>query len=428
MSMAKRAGVLVVACILSYLSHAAPISGVIYNQVFDPRIQTVLLYPIGFPTKMPLLLLNGPGNLIFSFDLLGDERTYYNYTIQQCDHRWMPTDLSVYDYVNGFSASTINNYNYSNNTRQPYIHYTLDFPNFDMNITKSGNYAIIVYEDDPSEPAITWRFLVAEPKVEIEAGVVLPRNISDRDKFQEILFNVYHEGIEISNPWMETNAVVLQDDRWDNAVTDLKPLFVRENELEYNHNMKCVFETSRDFRRLDMRSFRYIGDGMSAINESNSGWDIYLSKDLIRKNEQKSFYQQDINGKFFIDVYELKNPDTEGDYAYVHFSLPFAAPLETGAIYIVGTFNNYMVSEVNKLTYNFTDKAYQGMLFMKQGFYDYAYLYADEDPPIRDHSLTEGDYYDTEHDYTILFYHRSFGQRYDRLIGIKNINSDLNKF
>ncbi len=42
--------------------------------------------------------------------------------------------------------------------------------------------------------------------------------------------------------------------------------------------------------------------------------------------------------------------------------------------------------------------------------------------------ITEGYYMDTENDYTILLYYTPFGERYDRLIATKFINSIINRF
>jgi hypothetical protein len=401
---------------------------VVENKVFTEDIRTVLLYPRGFPTKMPMLQLGSPGPLEFSFDQLGDEQRYYSYTIIQCDHAWVPTDLSPYDYLDGFTEGSIYDYNYSSGTKQAYTHFRLQLPNQDMRITKSGNYALVVYENHPSEPVITWRLMVAEPIVNIEAGVALPRNLSERDRYQEVLFNVYHKGFQISNPWQEVNAVVLQNDRWDNAVIGMKPLFFRDNEMQFNKNMACIFETSREFRRLDLRSVRFRGDGVRDIRELNASWDMYLYDDPIRVVQDGFYTESDINGKFFVDIYELKNPATEGEYIWVHFSLPFPAPLNSGDIYVVGAFNSYARTVENRMKYNFERQRYEAVILMKQGYYNYLYLYEDEKQKISTHSLTEGGYYNTEHDYTILLYHRSFGQRYDRLIGVTQINSMLNKF
>ena len=54
--------------------------------------------------------------------------------------------MNVMEYIDGFTEANINDYDYSNGTKIPYVHYKLTFPNNDMQINKSGNYVMIVYE------------------------------------------------------------------------------------------------------------------------------------------------------------------------------------------------------------------------------------------------------------------------------------------
>jgi hypothetical protein len=39
----------------------------------------------------------------------------------------------------------------------------------------------------------------------------------------------------------------------------------------------------------------------------------------------------------------------------------------------------------------------------------------------------EGDFYSTENEYLIMIYHRDFGGRYDRLVGMLQLSYDLER-
>ena len=39
----------------------------------------------------------------------------------------------------------------------------------------------------------------------------------------------------------------------------------------------------------------------------------------------------------------------------------------------------------------------------------------------------EGDFYETENEYHIYIYHREFGARYDKLIGVSSVNYKLER-
>ncbi|MGB3077241.1 MAG: DUF5103 domain-containing protein, partial [Chitinophagales bacterium] len=67
--------------------------------------------------------------------------------------------------------------------------------------------------------------------------------------------------------------------------------------------------------------------------------------------------------------------------------------------------------------------AYQGKAYLKQGYYEYEYLTLDKETGIASNDMMEGNSYETENTYQILVYFRSFGSRYDEVIGYKVTDS-----
>ena len=81
------------------------------------------------------------------------------------------------------------------------------------------------------------------------------------------------------------------------------------------------------------------------------------------------------------------------------------------------------------MTYNEATESYAGQALLKKGYYNYLYaLVPKAHPGTLDFSEIEGDWHETENDYTILIYWRPFGERYDRVAAVKTVNSirDLN--
>lgn len=384
---------------------------------FSDNIKTVRLFPSTNEVGLPVIALNSNETLLFSFDELSqDSKTYY-YTIRHCDQNWEPTIQETYEYIDGFTRATIDDYNYSYNTQTPYIHYKLEIPNLDMNITQSGNYVVIVYEDSPSEPILTKRFMVTEKLVGIEQRVTLPRTRSNYRDYQEIIFNVLHPGMIINNPYQEIHASILQNQRWDNAFEGIQPRFLKNGVMEFDHNGRIVFEAGREFRRFDIRSLRFMGMGVRAIQNG----DVYLLFDRPR-NQEKYFIETDYNGQYYIDVLEYRNRSVEADYANVHFNLPMNAPLQDGKLFVGGLFNNYDTTPENQMKWDPVTNMYETSIRLKQGFYDYIYYFADN----KNHKTviyTEGNDYDAENQYDIFIYYKAFGERYDRIIGYLSFNS-----
>ena len=84
-------------------------------------------------------------------------------------------------------------------------------------------------------------------------------------------------------------------------------------------------------------------------------------------------------------------------------------------IYIYGKFNNYELTEENKMVCNPNLELYEGILLLKQGFYNYNYVRKLEGQI--DKLSIAGNHAQTENNYLVLVYHRSIGALYDALIG-----------
>jgi len=73
------------------------------------------------------------------------------------------------------------------------------------------------------------------------------------------------------------------------------------------------------------------------------------------------------------------------------------------------------------MIYNPSLELYEGILLLKQGFYNYKYI------TVKDNKLLKNSLSDThamtENNYTILVYHRPIGQLYDALIGLGSTQS-----
>ena len=62
-------------------------------------------------------------------------------------------------------------------------------------------------------------------------------------------------------------------------------------------------------------------------------------------------------------------------------------------------------------------------LLLKQGVYNYRYLFLPALSDQFDVAEIEGSFYETENEYLVLFYHRPPGTRYDRLLGHQVVHS-----
>lgn len=77
------------------------------------------------------------------------------------------------------------------------------------------------------------------------------------------------------------------------------------------------------------------------------------------------------------------------------------------------------------MEYNSQKGIYEKAILVKQGFTNYQYIVADDKGVIDYENAIDGNFYQTENDYTVLVYYRENTDRYDRVVG-KGIANSLN--
>jgi len=388
---------------------------------YTQNVKTIQLRPINSNSYAPIVKL---GSILqLSFDDLDADNKEYQYKIQHMTHDWKPSNLIPNQYINGFDNDYINNITNSFNTLQDYTHYSLQIPNQNTVITKSGNYLISVINDD-DETIFTRRFVIYEELTTVGVSVQRTRNVERTNEEQTVQFLINHENLPINNPPQEIKVVLFQNNNWETKITDLQPQFLKTNQLIYNYIKKTNFWGGNEFLNFDSKNIRNSNLNIAKV-ERKDVFHHYLYADQIRKNKRYS-YQPDINGQFVIRTLESDEENTEADYTSTHFSLIADTPFNNKEVYVYGNFNNYSLSEENKMTYNQETQIYETAIKLKQGFYNYNFITLDQNNNI---DLTEinGTFYETENEYTVIVYYRVFGDIYDRVIGVGNGFFDQNR-
>jgi hypothetical protein len=95
------------------------------DRTYQECIKTVQLNITNVPLSLPVIPLTGGQQLTLQFDDLGSDYQDYTYTVIHCDRNWEETDIPQPEYIDGFLEETIMNYDFSFNTVQQFIHYSL---------------------------------------------------------------------------------------------------------------------------------------------------------------------------------------------------------------------------------------------------------------------------------------------------------------
>lgn len=394
---------------------------------YQSSVGSVSLFADGNQNKEPLIPLSNPAKrLTLWFDLLGSEGKVLNYTFIHCTNDWQPSDIMRNIYVAGFDYGRIDNFEFSRNTLVDYVHYELLFPNEEMMPVISGNYLLIVYEDDLDEDHVlfTRRFMVVEEKANISASV--PRYCDDlslSDTHQQLNLSVTMSSIMSGNVQDYAAMTIRQNGRWDNAVIGLKPTFVYPDHISYEHNPLTVFEATNQYRRLNFSNFYFQSENIAHIYQTD---DYYVVDYLTCEPRAKKPYvtYDDIHGEKFVYIAnEGRNTATEADYAWVNIFLRSPMPYTDEDVYVMGAVNDWRFDERNLMRYDYNLRGYLCQLLLKQGYYNFMFVTADRNTGVVTTDLTEGNYWDTFNLYRIYFYYFNAIKGYDELIGYTTVNS-----
>ena len=368
--------------------------------------------------QLPIIRLGEAFHL--EFDVLTTDEPDFYYTIEHYNYDWTQSNLVKMEYMKGFDNYRIVNYQNSFNAYQLYSHYDLQIPNQQTRgLTKSGNYIISIYNED-EDVVFTRKFMIYKEQLGVGVSIKRLRDVQYIESKQSVDIVINSGGLVLNNPKQTIKTLIIQNNNLNTAIKDIKPQYTIGKELIYRYTNETAFWASNEYRFFETKDVRGANVGVQFIDLK----DIYESYLFIDgpRDKRPYTYNPDINGNFLITALDTENTDIEADYTNVHFALQYPQLTDGSAIYVYGNFNNYALSEENKLTFDKTERSYQTSIKLKQGFYNYKYVVVDAKGNL-DEGRISGDFWQTENNYKVLVYYRDLGARFDQLIGFGEASS-----
>ena len=387
------------------------------TRAFSDRFKTIRTDVEGRDLFPPIIELNSNEHITISFDEMTEEASYLQYSIVHCNADWRPSALSELEYLDGFNTNPIETFDYSIATFAHYVHYSLTLPNEDVQFKASGNYVLLVYpENEPEQILLQVCFSVYENDILVAPSVTSRTDIDYNREHQQVSVSLNANNYRIQNPYNELKVSVTPNGRRDQEVIVNRPLRVQGNQVIFDHDRNLIFEAGNEFRRFEMVATRYAGLGVEKIYHFDPYYHVVLATSEPRA-ETSYLYDKTQNGRFVIRQSGANDSDTEADYFVVHFTLD-SDPISGGKIYIDGEMTNHLYTPYNEMVYNPETGQYEKTLLLKQGSYNYQYLFLPDGASSATAAPVEGNYYQTVNEYLVKVYHRAPGERYDKLIGI----------
>ncbi|WP_308990603.1 DUF5103 domain-containing protein [Mariniflexile litorale] len=364
-------------------------------------------------TQLPILKLGS--YLVLEFDALNGNEADYYYKIEHYNYDWTPSVLMKSEFMDGFDNQRIRNYENSFNTYQIYSHYQLTIPNEQTKRLKvSGNYLLSVFDSNDTV-VFSRKFMIYEDQVAVGVSIKRARDIQFIEEKQRVEIIVTSNSMQLNNPAQTIKTVIIQNNNLNTAISNLKPQYTLGNQLMYKYDSETSFWGGNEYLFFENKDVRAANTGIRAIDLQE------LYHNYLFTNEERSSkpytYNPDINGNYVITVLDGENPNIEADYVWIHFSLVPTEAFKNKNIHVFGNFNNYVIDESTRLIYDEDYDILRNSLLLKQGFYNYKYVIANNNGSL-DEGAISGNFYQTENNYKVIVYYRDLGTRYDKIIGI----------
>ncbi|RIW15041.1 DUF5103 domain-containing protein [Algoriphagus lacus] len=403
--------------VLFCLSSISGFSQVLEDKVYSEHIHSVRLFPLGLqqdsPLDAPVVSITDSRPLVLLFDDIAYDPELYTAKLIHCDANWQKSALRDNDFSVAFNEFNIQDYNYSVNTRIPYIHYRFQVPR----VTKSGNYILKVYRNrNENEVILTRRFMVHEELFAVGASVVPPTQTEERRALQQINVAVNYSRVDLVDPTTQVKVIIRQNQRWDNAKFLTKPTFLNQNAKSIRYEPfdgSSTFRAGNEFRFVDLRFIRATGVNIAEVKVEETAIFANALTDTPRPGGVYSQYL-DLNGQYLVYTNDRPggNPEVESEYIYTTFHFQADPGRE---IHMIGSLTAWGNSPESRMVYDPKSGTYSTSILMKQGWYDYQYGFMS--PEGFDSDPIEGSHFETENEYEVLVYYRALGSRYDQLVG-----------
>ena len=364
--------------------------------------------------SIQLLDANNNEKLIFNdfefitviFDELNEKSRSFYYEIEHYDFKWELSDIRKSEFLEGFDDIRITNYTKSYNTLHPYIHYRFKIPNKNLSLTKSGNYKIIVKDNNGNYVFSRKFILIKNPQIgSIE--ISKPKNINFQKSNQNLKVTIPCNDCNFNNNSFQYKLMVHKNYNLTDCKMINYPTFKLADSFVFDN---ITFNGGLQFFNFDNSNILKTSVEIKNIN-LNTTYVTELREDKI---SNIYVYEPDINGKYIIKNNKEKN-FTESEYSKVIFSLK-NDNINNHPVYVVGNFNNYEINK-NSILKKMNNQ-YRTELLLKQGFYNYKYV-------INENNLNNEieNFWQTENLYTAILYEKRPEENYFKIKAIAKNNS-----
>ena len=376
-------------------------------------IQSIQLHPEEQPGQAPIIELNSSQKLLLSFDYLGTQSRQFRITVVHHDKKWNRSGIGPNTYLDSFSETTVQSSTISFGQRPSYFHVEFSFPNNELKPAVSGNYLINVYSTNDNSLLFSMPFFVTEEVGQIETTV--ERLFAQRDDGRPLdqLFSTYSYPDFVDYPQFDLSMSFVQNQFWGRTKQVKFLDTITPGQLRGYIERNNAFVGNYEFKHLNLQNFDI---GSQQIQEYQPGVTpprIILHRDVQNLDTNSDWSEAAVTKG-------IPDDDRNSNYAEVEFRLQTDDSIQPSSdIYLVGHFNNWMISERNRMRFDPDKQIWTGRALIKQGVYAYKYVIL-RNNQVDDLILDQG-FLSAKQEYLTFIYFKDPDQNFDRLLKVDRV-------
>lgn len=341
----------------------------------ENTVRSVQLYREGAEHYLPIVDLKSTDRLTLEFDIMADQGRPLSVYFYHADRIWR-RDLTASQFLESYQHDNVLDYEISTGTQVPYVHYSYQFPNEDIEFLISGNYIVRVTEQGDEEEVLFERaFFLTEQSTSLQF-------VTDRVLVGDYGYPFIQPIAEFrpapgtEGDVFDYNVCFARNGRFDLARCSDRPSLMNAPSMQFFLEPETSFEPEASPYYLDLSNLRASNQIVSA-DFSTSPYHVELEPDYAAFGG--SGLAVPLNGQSIISsVVSVGEGDVRSEYVLTRFA--FVPPEErrlAGEVLVTGSFNGWRYDSSNQLEWVPERNRYEGELLLKQGQYEYRYVSRD---------------------------------------------------
>ncbi len=337
------------------------------NQLPAPQtIKSIQLHRKSGSQTPPIIQLNSYEKLKLSFDELSDLSGQFRITFTHYNQNWEESNIPPDWYLDGMNEIIVGG-GIKNKLSEPtYFRYSTEFPNNQVQFKVSGNYMLHVSDFSSGVRLFSLPFFVTENAGEIASKVETTYNAGGRYNAIDRPFTEYIYPDFIEFPEFDLSFYFVQNRFWGDAKQSQNYDFSEEDRTQFHLSTERAFAANYDFLSLNLQT-------LGLENYKILDWQPQRKPPLaILREDVLNLSASPTVGQFTT----FGSPLSKNDARYVNVRFRFEDGgrfAKDDGVYLVGDFNQWLLSERNKLAYNPDSGYWEAEALVKQGTYTYKY-------------------------------------------------------